>query len=151
MTLLWQLAVALAVADLFGEQTGLDTLTQRNSAGTLAGEEVERFRTLVESSAYVSAFAATAYLLQMLPEEGESASDVAEPDFLFDTPQDALKGLVAALNAAIEGAPLTAFGFQALQLLVSMPPHSPPPPFPFLPPLPPSIHPPISLALSPLH
>lgn len=98
------LAVALAVADLFGEQTGLDALVKKNAGGGLAGEEAERFRALVESSAYVAAFSASAYLVQMLPEEGEAASDVDEPEFLFDSPQDALKGLVAALDAAIDGA-----------------------------------------------
>ncbi len=95
------IAVSMAIANLFGEQTGLDALTKKNVGGSLAGEEAERFRNLVESSAYVAAFSAAAYLLQMLPEEGEPASDVDEPDFLFDTPQDALKGLVAALNAAV--------------------------------------------------
>ena len=86
---------------MFAEQTGLDALTKKNVSGDLSGDETERFRALVESSSYVVAFAASAYLLQMLPEEGEPASDVGEPDFLFDTPQDALKGLVAALDAAI--------------------------------------------------
>ncbi|MEL7272963.1 MAG: ATP-binding protein [Pseudomonadota bacterium] len=98
------LAVALAVGDLFADQTGLDALTQRNKSGDLSSDDTSRFRALVESSAYVAAFTAAAYLLQMLPEEGEPASDVVEPEFLFDTPQDALKGLVAALNAAVEGA-----------------------------------------------
>jgi len=95
------IAVALAVGDLFAEQTGLDALTKKNVSGDLSGDEAERFRALVESSSYIVAFAAAAYLLQMLPEEGEPASDVEEPDFLFDTPQDALKGLVACMNAAI--------------------------------------------------
>ena len=99
------IAVALAVGDRFAEQTGLDALTKKNSAGSLAGTEADSFRELVESAAYVSAFSAAAYLLQMLPEEGEPASDVGEPDFLFDTSQDALKCIVAALDAAISGAP----------------------------------------------
>jgi len=98
------LSVALAVGDLFGEQTGLDAMTKKNASGSLGGDETDRFRSLVESSSYVCAFSAAAYLLQMLPEEGEPASDVEEPDFLFDTPQDALKALVAAVNNAIEGA-----------------------------------------------
>ncbi len=97
-------AVALAVGDLFAEQTGLDALVKKNAGGSLAGEEADRFRSLVESSSYVVAFTASAYLLQMLPEEGEPATDVAEPDFLFDTPQDALKGLIACIHAAVEGA-----------------------------------------------
>jgi hypothetical protein len=96
------LAVALAVGDLFAEQTGLDALARKNVGGDLSGEEMERFRSLVESSAYIVAFAAAAYLLQMLPEEGEPANDVEEPDLLFDTPQDALKGLIAALDASIQ-------------------------------------------------
>ena len=97
-------AVALAVGDLFAEQTGLDALVKKNASSSLAGDEADRFRSLVESSSYVVAFAASAYLLQMLPEEGEPATDVVEPDFLFDTPQDALKGLIAAVDAAVEGA-----------------------------------------------
>ncbi|MFD0916407.1 AAA family ATPase [Pseudahrensia aquimaris] len=98
-------AVALAVADHFGEQTGLDALTKKNSGAALAGEEADRFRGLVESSAYVAAFSAAAYLVQMLPDDAEAASDIPEPEFLFDTPQDALKGLVAALDACVDGAP----------------------------------------------
>ena len=97
------LAVALALVDLFGEQTGLDSLTDKNRGGNLAGDDAERFRGLLESAAYIAAFSASAYLLQMLPEEGEPANDVTEPDFLFDTPQDALKGLVAGLDKAIAG------------------------------------------------
>ncbi len=97
-------AVSLAVADLFGEQTGLDDLTRKNVSGDLSGEETERFRGLVESSSYIAAFTAAAYLLQFLPDEEEPATDVPEPDFLFDTPQDALKGLVTGVDKAIEGA-----------------------------------------------
>ena len=96
------IAVALAIGDKFAEQTGLDALTRKNLGGDLSGEEMNRFRELVESSAYIAAFSAAAYLLQMLPEEGEPANDVAEPDFLFDTPQDALKGLIACVDAAIQ-------------------------------------------------
>lgn len=97
------IAVAMAVGDLFGEQTGLDSLIKKNAAGSLSGSDAEGFRELVESSSYVAAFSAAAYLLQMLPEDGEPASDVDGPEFLFDTPQDALKGLVAALNDAVDG------------------------------------------------
>jgi len=99
------IAVALAIVDKFNEQTGLDALTRKNVSGDLAGADLERFRPLVESASYVAAFSASAYLLQMLPDEEEAASDVPEPDFLFDTPQDALKGLVACLDAAVSGAP----------------------------------------------
>ena len=98
-------AVALVVADIYGERTGLDALTARNSASGLSGDDAARFRTLVEGAAYVAAFTLAAYLLQLLPEEGEPASDVGEPDFIFDTPQDALKSVIAALDAALEGAP----------------------------------------------
>ncbi len=97
-------AVALAVGDLFAQQTGLDALTKKNVGGDLSGDETGRFRSLVESCAYIVVFSAAAYLLQMLPEEGEPASDLAEPDFVFDTPQDALKGLIAAVDLAVEGA-----------------------------------------------
>ena len=98
------LAVGLAIADFFGERTGLDELTKKNTSGTLSPQDTERFRGLVESAAFVAAFSAAAYLVLMLAEEGEPASDVAEPDFTFDTPQDALKSLVAALDTAVQSA-----------------------------------------------
>ncbi|MDD9910264.1 MAG: ATP-binding protein [Ahrensia sp.] len=103
--LIWKarrgVAVALAVADMFAERTGLDAMTRKNVAGELSGQDADAFRAQLESAAYVAAFTACAYLLQKLPEEGEPASDVEEVDFLFDTPQDALKGLIAALDAAV--------------------------------------------------
>ena len=69
----------------------------------LEGEEANQYRQLLEASAYVAAFAAAAYLHQMVEAVGEPANDVEEPEFQFDTPQDALKSLVAALDEAAGG------------------------------------------------
>ena len=97
------LAVSLAVADEFAKQTGLDSLREKNAASALQGDEAQQYRELLEASAYVSAFSTAAYLHQMVETSGEPASDVVEPLFNFDTPQDALKTLVGGLDAAAEG------------------------------------------------
>ncbi|MBU4527309.1 MAG: ATP-binding protein [Hoeflea sp.] len=99
------IAVALAVGEMFGRQTDLESLQARNAGAPLQGEDAERFKRLLSASAYVSAFTLAAYLLQTLDGESEPANDTEEPDFQFDTPQDALKSLVAALDEAISGAP----------------------------------------------
>ncbi|MEM7068551.1 MAG: AAA family ATPase [Pseudomonadota bacterium] len=97
------LAVALAVADEFAEQTGLDSLRRKNASSALEGDEAAKYRTLLEASSYVAAFAAAAYLHQFVEAIGEPANDVAEPSFNFDTPQDALKSLVGGLDAVADG------------------------------------------------
>jgi len=96
------LAVALAVSDEFAKQTGLDALRARNASSSLDGDDADRYRQLLEASAYVSAFTAAAYLHQSVEAAGEPASDVAPPSFRFDTPQDALKTFVAGLESAAE-------------------------------------------------
>ena len=98
------LAVALAVADGFARQTDLEDLKARNLGSPLQGEEAQRFRDLLGASSYVAAFTFAAYLLQTLDGESEPA-DAGEPKIEFDTPQDALKSLVAGLDAAIAGSP----------------------------------------------
>nr|WP_316655309.1 AAA family ATPase [uncultured Gellertiella sp.] len=95
------LQVGLAVAASFARQSDLEALQARNVQAPLAGADGERFRVLLSASAYVAAFAAAAYVAQMLPGEGEAGSDPEEPDYLFDTPQEALKSLVASLDRAI--------------------------------------------------
>lgn len=99
------IAVALAVAEMFSRQTDLETLQARNAGAPLEGADAERFRRLLSASAYVAAFTLAAYLLQTLDGESEPVADTAEPDYQFDTPQDALKSIVAALDQAIAGAP----------------------------------------------
>ncbi len=99
------IAVALAVADRFAKQTALDAMQSKNVSAPLQGEEADRFRGLLEASAYVAAFTAAAYVKQMVEAGGEPTSDVAPPSFDFSTPQDALKGFVACLDAAADGAP----------------------------------------------
>ena len=94
------LAVALAVADVYARQTGLDSLQDKNRGAPLQGEEADRYRGLLEAAAYVSAFTAAAYVKQMVEAAGEPVSDVSPPVFDFSTPQDALKGFVAALDTA---------------------------------------------------
>jgi hypothetical protein len=98
-------AVALAVADMFGRQTDLESLQARNAGAPLQGEDAERFKRLLSASAYVAAFSFAAYTLQTIDGESEPANDTDEPDYLFDTPQDALKSMIAGLCGAIEGAP----------------------------------------------
>jgi hypothetical protein len=99
------LAVALAVAEMYGRQTDLESLQSRNAGAPLQGEEAERFKRLLAASSYVAAFSFAAYILQTVDGESEPANDTEEPDFLFDTPQDALKSLIAGLDTAIAGAP----------------------------------------------
>jgi len=94
------LAVALAIADEFAQQTGLDSLRAKNAASALEGDDATKYRTLLEASSYVAAFAASAYLHQFVETAGEPANDVEEPSFNFDTPQDALKTLVGGLDRA---------------------------------------------------
>ena len=97
-------AVALTVADTFGRQTDLEDLKARNLGAPLQGEDAQRFRDLLGASSYVAAFTFAAYLLQTLEGESEPAEDGGEPKIEFDTPQDALKSLIAGLDGAISGA-----------------------------------------------
>lgn len=98
------IAVALAVADVFAKQTELESLQARNLSSPLQGDDAVRFKTLVNAAAYIAAFTLAAYLLQMLDGGTEPVNDPDEPDFLFDTAQDALKSMVAGLANAIDGA-----------------------------------------------
>jgi ATPases of the AAA+ class len=99
------LAIALAVADVFARQTQLEALRAKNALSPLAGEDAHTFKTLITASAYVAAFSFASYLATMLDGESDSANDVNEPDYLFDNPQDALKSLIAGLDAAVAGSP----------------------------------------------
>ncbi|AFL53261.1 hypothetical protein ABIE78_000849 [Sinorhizobium fredii] len=97
--------VALAVSDVFARQTNLEQLQARNAGTPLAGEEASHFKALLSAAAYIAAFTLAAYLGATLQGEGEPVDDAAEPDFLFDTSQDALKSMIAALDRSITGAP----------------------------------------------
>ncbi|MGJ7041109.1 hypothetical protein J2Y63_004381 [Shinella sp. BE166] len=99
------LQVALAVTDAFSRQTNLESLQSRNLASPLAGDEANQFKALLAASAYIAAFTFAAYLGATLPGEGEPVEDGGEPDYLFDTPQDALKSMIAGLEHTIVGAP----------------------------------------------
>jgi hypothetical protein len=99
------LQVALAVTDAFSRQTNLEGLQSRNLASPLAGDEANQFKALLSASAYIAAFTFAAYLGATLPGEGEPVEDGGEPDYLFDTPQDALKSMVAGLDRTLAGAP----------------------------------------------
>ncbi|TCD15366.1 AAA family ATPase [Oricola cellulosilytica] len=99
------IAIALAVSDLFARQTELESLQSRNRSAPLAGDDAVRFKTLISAGAYIAAFTLSAYLLQMLDSDTEPGSDPNEPDLLFDTPQDALKSIIAGLADAIDGVP----------------------------------------------
>lgn len=98
------MAVGHAVADVFARQTELEKLQQENRAGALSGEAAQRFHKLQSSSAFVAAFTAARFLLDALPANGESQSDQPDPILQFDTVRDALKGLVATLDDALDGA-----------------------------------------------
>ncbi|MCR6500294.1 ATP-binding protein [Shinella sp. CPCC 101442] len=97
--------VALAVTDAFSRQTNLEGLQSRNLSSPLAGDEANQFKALLAASAYIAAFTFAAYLGATLLGEGEPVEDGGEPDYLFDTPQDALKSMVAGLDRTIAGAP----------------------------------------------
>ena len=119
--------VALAVGDVFARQSNLEALQARNRSAPLQGADAEQFKALLAASAYVASFTFAAYLASTLAGEGEPVNDTREPDFLFDTPQDALKSMIAGLDAAISGSPddqaLTAraraFAREALEGLIS--------------------------------
>lgn len=98
------LAVALALGDTFAKQSELEALQSKNTASPLDGEDATRFKALLSASAYVAAFSFAAYLSQLLDGDSEPVEDTPEPDFVFDTSQDALKSMVAGLDAAIAGA-----------------------------------------------
>jgi ATPase family associated with various cellular activities (AAA) len=97
------LQIALAIAAAFAEGTDLESLQAKNARAPLEGDEAAHFKKLLSAAAYVSAFSFASYLLQLIDSEGEAPNDVSEPDFLFDTAQDALKSLIAGLDKAISG------------------------------------------------
>jgi energy-coupling factor transporter ATP-binding protein EcfA2 len=98
------LEVALAIGDVFAKSSELESLQARNARAPLEGEDASRYKRLLTASAYVAAFAFASYLTQLIDSEGEPVNDTPEPDFLFDTPQDALKSMVAGLDKALAGA-----------------------------------------------
>ena len=81
----------------------LESLQAKNARAPLEGDEAATFKKLLSASAYVSAFSLASYLFQLIDSDGEPPNDIAEPDFLFDTPQDAVKSIVAGLDKAICG------------------------------------------------
>ncbi|WP_353644902.1 AAA family ATPase [Mesorhizobium sp. WSM2239] len=98
------LSVALAIAEVFARGNDLESLQAKNARAPLEGDEAAQFKKLLSASAYVSAFSFASYLAQLIDGDGEPPNDIKEPDFLFDTPQDALKSLIAGLDRAITGA-----------------------------------------------
>ncbi|MGN6145864.1 MAG: AAA family ATPase, partial [Mesorhizobium sp.] len=96
--------IALAVSDTFAEGTDLESLQAKNARAPLQGDEAAAFKKLLTASGYIAAFALAAYLFQLIDADGEAPNDTPEPDFLFDTPQDAVKALIAGLDSAIAGA-----------------------------------------------
>ena len=99
------IAVALAVADVFAKASNLEDLQAKNLRTPLEGADATEFRKLLNAGAYVSAFSLASYLAQMIESADEPANDVDEPDFVFDTAQDAVKSIVSGLDRAIAGAP----------------------------------------------
>jgi hypothetical protein len=97
------IAVALAIGDVFGRQTALEDLSQKNAASPLGGSDAENFQSLQQSASFVTSFAFIAYLKQMIETEGEAANDIEEANFNFDTAHDGLKSILAGLQDAIDG------------------------------------------------
>lgn len=98
------IAVALAVSDIFSRSTDLEALQAKNARAPLEGDEASHFKKLLSASAYVAAFTLSSYLAQLIDSDGEAPNDVTEPDFLFDTPQDAVKSIVSGLDRSLSGA-----------------------------------------------
>ena len=98
------IAVALAVSDVLSRSTDLEALQAKNARSPLEGDEAGHFKKLLSASAYVAGFTLASYLAQLIDSDGEAPNDVSEPDFLFDTPQDAVKSIVSGLDRALSGA-----------------------------------------------
>ncbi|PBC21034.1 MULTISPECIES: ATP-binding protein [unclassified Mesorhizobium] len=96
-------AIALAISDVFAEGSDLESLQAKNTRAPLEGDEASAFKKLLSASAYISAFSLASYLFQLIDSDGEAPNDIPEPDFLFDTPQDAVKSILAGLDKAIAG------------------------------------------------
>ncbi|WP_095201942.1 AAA family ATPase [Mesorhizobium carmichaelinearum] len=97
-------AIALAISDVFAEGSDLESLQAKNTRAPLEGDEASTFKKLLSASAYISAFSLASYLFQLIDSDGEAPNDIPEPDFLFDTPQDAVKSILAGLDKAVTGA-----------------------------------------------
>ena len=93
--------VALAIGDAFAKATDLESLAAKNRRTPLEGDEATTYKALLSASAYITAFSLGAYLLQLIDGEAEATDDTPEPNFLFDTPQDAIKSMVAALDTSV--------------------------------------------------
>ncbi len=108
-TLAWRLrramAVGLAIHDVFARQTELESLTAKNRSSALSGDLATRFHKLLAASSFVSVFSAASYLVQTLETNGDATSDLPDPVYAFDTPQDAYKHFLYGLDQAIEDAP----------------------------------------------
>ena len=97
------LSVAMAVAEVFAKSTALEDLQAKNARSPLEGEDVAAYKRLLSAAAYVAAFTFVSYLLQTVESDAEAPNDVAEPDFVFDTQQDALKAMIAGLDTTLAG------------------------------------------------
>jgi energy-coupling factor transporter ATP-binding protein EcfA2 len=98
------LAIAMAVADTFAKSTALEDLQAKNARSPLEGDDVAHYKRLLSAASYVAAFTFASYLLQTVESDAEAPGDVAQPEYAFDTQQDALKALIAGLDAALAGA-----------------------------------------------
>ncbi len=99
------LAVGFAVRDVFARQTDLENLSDRNRTAPLSGEDAARYHRLLGAGAFVALFTAASYLLQTTEVEADPTEDSPQPDFAFDTPQDAFKHFLYGLDRAIHDAP----------------------------------------------
>ena len=99
------IAVGLAVQEVFARQSELEELSTENKSSPLSGDKASRYHKLLAASAFVTLFTAASYIQQTVDKSGEPSGDIPDPIFQFDTPLDALKGLVYGTDRAIAGSP----------------------------------------------
>jgi len=97
------ITVGLAVADVFARNTDLEALQEENRLSPLAGDKATRFHHLLGASAFIAVFTLASYLVRTIETREEPTGDLPEPDFEFDTPQDAIKHFLYGIDQAIAG------------------------------------------------
>ncbi len=79
--------VALAISEVFGRQSDLESLQARNLSAPLQGGRCRALQGAAVGLCLCRRLSFCAYMLAMLAGEGEPVEDGREPDYLFDTPQ----------------------------------------------------------------
>jgi hypothetical protein len=81
--------------------TDLESLQAKNARAPLEGDEATAFQEAAQCIGLCRRLHASPPTCATDRLDGEAPNDVAEPDFLFDTPQDAVKSMVAGLDRAL--------------------------------------------------